>query len=84
MSEQPSQALAAEMAHVLLMDLVGYSLLPMGQQRQLLGKLQETVRNAKEFSRARTQNQLISLPTGDGMALFSSEIPKHPFVARWS
>lgn len=78
MSEQPSEARAAEMAHVLLMDLVGYSLLPMGQQRQLLNKLQETVRNAKEFCRARSQEQLITLPTGDGMALVFFGDPEAP------
>jgi class 3 adenylate cyclase len=78
MPEEPTQALAAEMAHVLLMDLVGYSLLSMGQQRQLLSKLQKTVRNAEEFSRARTQNRLLSLPTGDGMALVFFGDPEAP------
>jgi class 3 adenylate cyclase len=78
MPEEPSQALAPEMAHVLLMDLVGYSLLSMGQQRQLLSKLQGTVRNTKEFCHARTQDRLISLPTGDGMALVFFGDPQAP------
>jgi class 3 adenylate cyclase len=58
-----------EMAHVLFMDIVGYSKLPMNQQSQLLRQLQEIVRNTEEFRRAQASEQLISLPTGDGMAL---------------
>jgi serine/threonine protein kinase len=78
MHEKPSQALVAEVAHVLLMDVVGYSLLPMGRQRQLLSRLQDTVRSSKEFGRARTQDRLISLPTGDGMALVFFGDPEAP------
>ncbi len=78
MPKQPSQAPAAEIAHVLLMDIIGYSLLLMGQQRQLLRKLQETVQSTKEFSCARSQDRLISLPTGDGMALVFFRDPEAP------
>ncbi len=78
MSEQASQALAAEMAHVLLMDVIGYSLLSMAQQRQLVSELQKGVRSSREFSRAHAKNQLISLPTGDGMALVFFEDPEAP------
>jgi serine/threonine protein kinase/class 3 adenylate cyclase len=78
MPEEPSPPLAAEMAHVLTMDLVGYSLLPMSHQRQLVNKLQEFVRNTKEFCRAHTQEQLISLPTGDGMAIVFFGDPEAP------
>ena len=66
------------MAHVLLMDVVGYSLLRMSHQRELLIELQDGVRNTKEFSRAHAKNRLISLPTGDGMALVFFEDPEAP------
>ncbi len=58
-----------EMAHVLFMDIVAYSRLPMDQQEQTLLHLQEAVRTTQEFARAQASDQLIRLPTGDGMAL---------------
>jgi eukaryotic-like serine/threonine-protein kinase len=60
---------ALEIAHVLFMDIVAYSTLPMEQQARLLGQLQEIVREAAEFKRAQKRRQLLRLPTGDGMAL---------------
>jgi serine/threonine protein kinase len=64
-----TQTLNLEIAHVLFMDLVGYSKLPMDQQTQFLHQLQRIVSETTEFSRAQANEQLISLPTGDGMAL---------------
>jgi TolB-like protein/class 3 adenylate cyclase/tRNA A-37 threonylcarbamoyl transferase component Bud32 len=58
-----------EMAHVLFMDLVGYSLLPMDRQKEYLGELQRIVQDAPRFRAADTAGEIISLPTGDGMAL---------------
>ena len=58
-----------EMAYVLFTDIVGYSKLPMDLQRSYLNQLQNVVRNTTAFRQAQTANQLISLPTGDGMAL---------------
>jgi serine/threonine protein kinase len=58
-----------EMAHILFTDIVAYSRLPMDQQEQALLHLQEAVRSTHEFARAQARDQLIRLPTGDGMAL---------------
>jgi Tol biopolymer transport system component/class 3 adenylate cyclase len=58
-----------EIAHVLFMDIVAYSQLPMDEQTRLIEKLQQIVRNTTEFSRAQKRRQLLRLPTGDGMAL---------------
>ncbi len=58
-----------EMAHILFTDIVAYSRLPMDQQQQALLHLQEAVRETQEFARAQASDQLIRLPTGDGMAL---------------
>ena len=58
-----------EMAHVLFTDIVAYSQLPMDTQEQVLRQLQDLVRSTMEFARAQSAGQLISLPTGDGMAL---------------
>jgi serine/threonine protein kinase len=58
-----------ETAHVLFTDIVGYSKLPIDEQTERLQELQEIVRNTQEFQRAQASNQLLRLPTGDGMAL---------------
>ena len=58
-----------EMAHVLFMDIVGYSQLPMDQQEQAVRHLQQAVRETQEFARAQANGKLIRLPAGDGMAL---------------
>jgi TolB-like protein/class 3 adenylate cyclase len=58
-----------ELAHVLFMDIVGCSKLPTDEQKRIVGRLQELVRGSPEFQRSRESDELISLPTGDGMAL---------------
>jgi tetratricopeptide (TPR) repeat protein/class 3 adenylate cyclase len=67
-----------EMAYVLFMDIVGYSTLRMDQQQHVLNELQEAVRNSAEFTRAQAEDQLIRLPTGDGMALVFFHDPEAP------
>src|SRR6266404_4674241 len=65
-----------EMAHVLFTDVVGYSRLPSDEQPGLLRQLRQAVRNSSEYNRAHNSQTLISLPTGDGMALvfFDSDV----------
>jgi len=58
-----------ELAHVLFVDLVGYSLLTTDNQGDVLEKLQQSVQETEVFKRAHAGNDLISLPTGDGFAL---------------
>lgn len=58
-----------EIAHVLFTDLVSYSLLPMDQQKEYLGQLQQIVRESPQFRASDKNGDIISLPTGDGMAL---------------
>lgn len=67
-----------EIAHVLFMDIVGYSRLTMDQQTKTIGQLQEIVRATAAFRRAQSQRRLISLPTGDGMALVFFTDPTAP------
>jgi serine/threonine protein kinase len=58
-----------EIAHVLFLDLVGFSTLTMEEQRALLDVLQSLVRGTMHFVQAEQASELIALPTGDGMAL---------------
>jgi Tol biopolymer transport system component/class 3 adenylate cyclase len=67
-----------ETAHVLFIDMVSYSRLAIDEQKRLLEELQEQVRGTKDFKRASAANQLLSLPTGDGMALVFFADPEAP------
>jgi class 3 adenylate cyclase/tetratricopeptide (TPR) repeat protein len=58
-----------EIAHVLFMDIVGYSKLPLDHQEAVLRTLQDVVSAAPEFLEAQAGKEIIRLPTGDGMAL---------------
>ncbi len=77
----PSQARPmnqVEVAHVLFMDLVGYSRFPMADQLRLLGLLQELLRRTAEFQRGEISRDLLRLPTGDGIALVFFRDPAAP------
>src|SRR5271165_165385 len=74
----PPSVPTLEIAHVLFMDIAAYSKLPMDQQQKLLWELQEAVRSTQAFARAHKDDKLISLPTGDGMALVFFGDPEFP------
>lgn len=75
---QDSHRITAEIAHVLFMDLVGYSRLSMEEQARFARYLRDTVRNTPEFQRGESRGDLISLDTGDGMALVFFRDPIAP------
>src|SRR5215471_8307824 len=58
-----------EIAHVLFIDIVGYSKLLTDEQSETLQELNAIVRNTEAVREAEAAGQLIRLPTGDGMAL---------------
>lgn len=74
----PERAAAYEIVHVLFMDIVAYSLQPIDRQTELLTLLQSVVRESAEFQRVRDRHELISIPTGDGMALVFLRDPLSP------
>ena len=67
-----------EIAHVLFIDIVGYSKLLINEQGELLQQLNQIVRNTSQFRKAEASGELIRIPTGDGMILVflhSAEAP---------
>ena len=58
-----------EIAHVLFIDIVGYSKLLTDEQSEALQELNQIIRNTEAVREAEGAEQLIILPTGDGMAL---------------
>ena len=67
-----------DFAHVLYVDLVGYSKLLMEQQLNLIRELQEIVQGTTTYQNARPGDDLIGLPTGDGMTLAFFGSPTAP------
>ena len=66
-------------AHVLFMDIVDSTGYHTDEQPQMLKRLTEIVRNTDSYRNALAKNQLIRIPTGDGMALvFFTETPISP------
>jgi TolB-like protein/class 3 adenylate cyclase/Tfp pilus assembly protein PilF len=70
--------LALEIAHLLLIDVVGYSKLLVNEQIELLQELNQIVRSTESFRRAEASGELIRVPTGDGMALLFFRSPEEP------
>jgi TolB-like protein/class 3 adenylate cyclase len=70
--------LPLEIAHVLLIDLVGYSKLLINEQIELLQELNQIVRSTECFRVAEAGGKLCRVPTGDGMALLFFHSPEEP------
>ena len=69
MADEQKTHLRLEIAHVLFIDIVGYSKLLIDEQSEALQELNQIVRNTEAAREAEAAGQLIILPTGDGMAL---------------
>jgi TolB-like protein/class 3 adenylate cyclase/Flp pilus assembly protein TadD len=67
-----------EIAHVLFIDIVGYSKLSISGQRAAIEELNQIVRGTEQFQRAGAASRLIRIPTGDGMALVFYTSPEAP------
>ena len=70
--------LPLEIAHLLLIDVVGYSKLMVNEQIELLQELNQIVRGTECFRAAETKGKLIRVPTGDGMTLLFFHSPEEP------
>src|SRR6266404_6586578 len=77
-SVEPKSDLEFEIAHLLLIDVVGYSKLLVNEQIELLQELNLIVRNTECFRAAETTGKLIRVPSGDGMALLFFHSPEQP------
>jgi TolB-like protein/class 3 adenylate cyclase/Tfp pilus assembly protein PilF len=77
-SAETTPDLPLEIAHLLLIDVVGYSKLLVNEQVELLQQLNQTVRGTECFRTAESNGKLIRVPTGDGMALLFFHSPEEP------
>src|SRR3984893_657639 len=67
-----------EIAHVLFIDIVGYSKLSISGQHAAIEELNQIVRATEQFQRAGAASCLIKIPPGDGMALVFYTSPEAP------
>ena len=78
MSAEIKKEIQLEIAHVLFIDIVGYSKLSINEQRAAIDELNEVVRGSEQFQKAEAAARLIKIPTGDGMALVFYKSPEEP------
>jgi TolB-like protein/class 3 adenylate cyclase/Tfp pilus assembly protein PilF len=78
MPAEVKKQIQLEIAHVLFTDIVGYSKLPINEQRVLVERLNEIVRSTDEFQAAEAAGRLIKIPTGDGITLVFYHSPEAP------
>jgi hypothetical protein len=74
MAAEFKKEIELEIGHVLFIDIVGYSKLLNEEQKERLNQLTEIVLATTSVWEA-TDEQLVRLPTGDGMALSSAAAP---------
>jgi len=67
-----------ELAHVLFIDIVGYSKRLVNEQTTLVKRLNELVLQTEQCHKADAAGKLIRIPTGDGMALAFFTSPDAP------
>jgi TolB-like protein/class 3 adenylate cyclase/Tfp pilus assembly protein PilF len=78
MADEQKTQLRLEIAHVLFMDIVGYSKLLIDEQSEALQELNQIVRKTEAARAAEAAGKLIILPTGDGMALVFTDSVEDP------
>src|SRR4029453_16168982 len=78
MADEQKSKRRLEIAHVLFIDIVGYSKLRTNEQSAQMEKLREIVRGTEQFRTAEAEGKLLRLPTGDGGALAFRNNPEAP------
>jgi TolB-like protein/class 3 adenylate cyclase/Tfp pilus assembly protein PilF len=78
MAAEVKKEIELEIAHVLFLDIVGYSKLSVNEQHARVEELNEIVRLSEQFHKAEAASRLLKIPTGDGMALVFYKSPEEP------
>ena len=78
MSAEVKKKIQLEIAHVLFIDIVGYSKLSINEQRAAIDELTQAVRASEQVQNAEAAGRLIKIPAGDGVALVFYKSPEEP------
>ena len=76
--QQGNRELQLEIAYVLFIDIVGYSKLKTAEQHRLVELLNQVVRGSEHFRKAEANHRIVTVPSGDGMALVFYNTPEAP------
>ncbi|HKR83665.1 MAG TPA: adenylate/guanylate cyclase domain-containing protein, partial [Terriglobales bacterium] len=77
-SSEATKETELELAHVLFIDIVGFSKRLINEQRALLDTLNRIVRDTSAFRREEATGKLRKIPTSDGLALVFYTALKEP------
>src|SRR3954454_5546067 len=78
MAAEVKKEIELEIAHVLFLDIVGYSKLSVNEQHARVDELNGIVRLSEQYQKAEAANRILKIPTGDGMALVFYKSPEEP------
>ena len=78
MAAETNKEIELEIAHVLFLDIVGYSKLSVNEQHARVDELNGIVRLSEQFQKTEAADRILKIPTGDGMALVFYKSPEEP------
>jgi len=78
MPAEVKKEIQLEIAHVLFIDIVGYSKFSINEQGVVVDELTKVVRSSDQYQTAEAAGRLIKIPTGDGMGLVFHTSPEAP------
>src|SRR5262245_28138187 len=78
MAVEVKKEIQLEIAHVLFIDIVGYSKLSINEQSSAVDELTQIVRATEQFQKAEAADRLIKIASGDGVALVFYTSPEAP------
>ncbi|HEY0724201.1 MAG TPA: adenylate/guanylate cyclase domain-containing protein, partial [Pyrinomonadaceae bacterium] len=78
MAAEIKKEIELEIAHVLFIDVVGYSTFSAHEQHARIEELNEIVRLSERFRKADAAKRILKVPSGDGMALVFYKSPDEP------
>src|SRR4029078_6101326 len=78
MAAESKKEIELEIAHVLFLDIVGYSKLSVNEQHARVDELNQIVRTSEQFQKAEAANRILKITTGDRMARVFYRSPEEP------
>src|SRR5215471_4316050 len=78
MAAEIKKEIELEIAHVLFIDIVGYTTFSAHEQHARIEELNEIVRLSERFRKAHAAKRILKVPSGDGMALVFYKSPDEP------
>src|SRR5437867_12438227 len=78
MPAEGKKEIQLENAHVVFIDVVGYSKFSINEQGVVVDELTKVVRSSDQYQKAEAAGRLIKIPTGDGMGLVFHTSPEAP------